>query len=210
MTNGKHRHGSPHYHTPDAIRSETFERRWRGLDPGQVYEYLDGVAEQVHAHARELNDSRAENQRLQIELQRTRTELQRVQAQVDEYEQAGDRVNEQIVELFSQAQLVAEQMVQDVSKDARERIGQARAHERRIVEEAMDSAGQQVRSYAQSAQAQMQSLVDTFATEIDRIGNTSVHGEAAARQKDAWFDDLSDWQVRLRSASGGSASPSAD
>jgi len=100
-------------------------------------------------------------------------------------------------------------MVQDVSRDARERIGQARAHERRIVEEAMDSAGQQVRSYAQTAQVRMQSIVDTFATEVDRIGSAAVPGEPEARQKDAWFDDMSDWQVRLRNGSG-PVSPSSD
>ncbi|MGW5194234.1 DivIVA domain-containing protein [Kribbella sp. NPDC004138] len=209
MTNGKHRHGSPHYRTPEAIRGETFQRRLRGLDADQVYDYLDVVAEQVHATASDLSESRAENQRLQAELQRTRAELQRAQTQVDEYEQAGDRVNEQIVQLFSQAQLVAEEMVQDVSRDARERIGQARAHERRIVEEAMDSAGQQVRSYAQTAQVRMQSIVDTFATEVDRIGSAAVPGEPEARQKDAWFDDMSDWQVRLRNGSG-PVSPSSD
>jgi hypothetical protein len=73
----------------------------------------------------------------------------------------------------------------------------------------MDSAGQQVRSYAQTAQVRMQSIVDSFATEVDRIGNGTVPGEPASRQKDAWFDDMSDWQVRLRNGSG-PASPSSD
>ena len=212
MTNGKHRHGSPHYRTPDAIRSEKFQRRIRGLDSEQVYGYLDLVADQVHATARDISESRSENERLQAELRRARADVRRLQEQVDEYEQAGDRVNEQIVQLFSQAQLVAEEMVQDVSRDARERIGQARAHERRIVEEAMDAAGQQVRSYAQTAQVRMQSIVDSFATEVDRIGGTpqgGAPGSARPHQADAWFDDISDWQVRLRNGSG-SESPGSD
>ncbi|WP_327633189.1 DivIVA domain-containing protein [Kribbella sp. NBC_00482] len=199
MTNGKHRHGSPHYQTPDAIRGETFRRRLRGLDSEQVYGYIDLLADQVHATAREVSECRAENERLQGELRRIRAEAKRVQGELDEYEQVGERVNEQIVQLFSQAQLVAEEMVQDVSRDTRERIGQARAHERRIVEEAMDTAGQQVRSYAQNAQSRMQSIVDSFSTEVERLGSSGEGGGQAPRQKkDAWFDDLSDWQVRLQ------------
>lgn len=205
MTNGKHRHGAAQYRTPEAIRGETFRRRFRGLDADEVYGYIDLLADQVQATARDITECRAENERLQSELRRTKAELQRVQGELDEYEQVGERVNEQIVELFSQAQLVAEEMVQDVSRDARERISQARAHERRIVEEAMDSAGQQVRTYAQTAQERMQSIVDSFATEVERLGSTpppAGPGAVAPRQKDAWFDELSDWQIRLRNGRG--------
>ncbi|WP_427895924.1 DivIVA domain-containing protein [Kribbella sp. GL6] len=203
MTNTSRRHGSRQYQTPDQIRGELFGRKWRGLDPQEVFGYLDVLADQVQDTARDLSTSRAENERLQGELRRAQGELQRVQGELDEYEQAGDKVNEQIVQLFSQAQLVAEEMVQDVSRDARERIGQARAHERRIVEEAMDTAGQQVRSYAQSAQLRMQSIVDSFGTEIERMGSdTAAGGESGRHQKDAWFDDMSDWQRRLRNERG--------
>jgi len=170
----------------------------RGIDAAKVYEYLDLLAGQVQATERELSESRAENEHL-------RTELQRVQAELDGYEQVGDRMNEQVVQLFSQAQLVAEEMVQDVSRDARERIGQARAQERKVVEEAMDTAGQQVRSYARTAQAQMKSIMDSFATEVDRLGSTpqaSESGSAVPHQVDPLFDDLSDWQVRSRNGSG--------
>ena len=163
-----------------------------------MYEFLDLVADQVQATERELDESRAENERLRVE-------LQRVQAELDEYEQVGERVNEQVVELFSQAQLVAEEMVQDVSRDARERIGQARAHERKVVEEAMDTAGQQVRSYARTAQEQMKSIMDSFATEVDRLGSTPSSGEsgsAAPIEIDPLFDEFSDWPVRSRNGSG--------
>ncbi|MGH3369784.1 MAG: DivIVA domain-containing protein, partial [Nocardioidaceae bacterium] len=168
--------------------------------------------DQVQAAERERSAGRAEIERLQMELQRTRAELHRVQAELDEYEQVGERVNEQVVQLFSQAQLVAEEMVKDVSRDARERIGQARAQERRIVAEAMDTAGQQVRSYARTAQAQMQSIMDSFATEVDRLGSTPLSGEsgsAAPHQNDPLFDDLNDWQIRSRNGSG-PESPGSD
>jgi cell division septum initiation protein DivIVA len=168
-----------------------------GIDAGEVYEFLDRLADQVQATERELHESRADSERL-------RAELQRVQAELDEYEQVGERVNEQVVQLFSQAQLVAEEMVQDVSRDARERIGQARAHERKVVEEAMDTAGQHVRSYALTAQAQMKSIMDSFATEVDRLGTppSGQSGSAALPQIDPLFDELKDWQTSPRNGTG--------
>jgi vacuolar-type H+-ATPase subunit H len=153
-----------------------------------VYRYLDQLADQVQATERELSESRAKNERLQAELQRGRAEL-------DQYEQAGGRVNEQVIQMFSQAQLVVEEMVQDVTRDSRERIGQARAHERRIVAEAMNTAGQQVRSYAQTAQEQMQSIVKSFATEVNHLGSAPLSDESP-HHNDPLFDDSRDWQTR--------------
>jgi DivIVA domain-containing protein len=183
MTNSDHQ-------TPASIRDETFQRRMRGLDADKVYEYLARLADQVQTSERELSETRAENERLL-------TEFRRVRAELDEYEQAGDRVNEQVVQLLSQAQLVAEEMVEDVSRDARERIGQARSQERKIVEGAMGTAGEQVRTYARTAQAQMQSIMESFATEVDRLGDPSPSGDSRATpdRNDPLFDDLSHWQI---------------
>jgi vacuolar-type H+-ATPase subunit H len=177
----------------------------RGLDAGKVYEYLDLLADQAQAAERELNESRASHERLQAELQRGRTELQRVQAELDHYEQAGDRVNEQVVQMFSQAQLVVEEMVQDVSRDARERIGQAREHERQIVAEAMDTAGQQVRSYARTAQEHMQSIVDSFGTEVEQLASAPLAAKPARHQS----DPTRDWPPQFQNGNG-SASPRSD
>jgi DivIVA domain-containing protein len=194
MTTTDHREAA-HHQRPEDIRDQTFFRRLRGLDADEVYEYLDLVADQVKATERELGDARAENERLQAEVQRLRTEL-------DEHQDVGERVNDQVVQLFSQAQLVAEQMVEDVSRDARERIGQARAHERKIVEEAMSAAGEQVRSYARSAQAQMESVMASFASEVDRLGDARLtdeeHAARAAREDDPLFGKLDGWQVDRR------------
>lgn len=176
MTNNDHR-VSPDFKTPASIRDETFQRRLIGLDADSVYEYLDLLADQVQAAERELDETREESQRLQAE-------LRRVQAELDEYEQMGDRVNDQMVQLFSQAQLVAESMVEEVSQDAKERIGQAREHERKIVEEAMSTAGQHVRSYALTAQAQMQSVMESFAAEVDRLGDPSGFDDPGSRGSD--------------------------
>lgn len=205
MTNTNHAPDSRHYQSPESIRDESFPRRMFGIDATEVYEFLDLLADQVQATDRELEESRAENERLRADNDRLRAELQRVQAELDEYEQVGDRVNEQVVELFSQAQLVAESMVQDVSRDARERISQARLHERKVVEEAMDTAGQQVRSYAQTAQAQMRSIMESFASEVDRLADTRPAveaGPATTQDIDPLFDPLSDWPARSRNGSG--------
>ena len=211
------------YKSASSIRNEAFPRRMRGLDENKVYDYLDLLADQVQATDDEHAALRAENERLRADVQRLRTELA-------ESEAAGDRVNEQIVDLFSQAQLVAEEMVEDVSRDARQRLGQARDQERRIIEEAMQTAEQtrrdaealirwavpggaveatangsgdgtrngttpglaavgadfspamseleRIRSFAEAAQAQMQSIMDTFASEVGRIGDAPEDAEA--------------------------------
>lgn len=175
---------SPRHQTAGSIRNETFQRRMLGgLDADQVYAYLDLLADQVEATERELSEARTENERLN-------TDLRRVQAEVDAHEQAGGRVNEQVVQMFSQAQLVAEGMVEDVSRDARERIAQARAREHEMAEEARSTAGQQVSSYARAAQSQMQSIMESFAAEIERLGSSAPSGDRAVGS--------SDWQNRDR------------
>lgn len=168
--------GAATYRSPASIRNETFTRRMRGLDAEEVYEYLDLLADQAEAADIERREIRAENERLAAELQRMRREL-------DEYEQVGDRVNEQVVQLFSQAQLVAEDMVQDVTRDAQERLGHARAQEAKIRQEAVDIAGEEVRSYARAAQTQMQSIMDSFAAQVERIGEDDSH---RADDSDPW------------------------
>jgi len=217
-------HPLPRQHQPhrtaSSIRNEAFPRRMRGLDENKVYDYLDGLAEQVQAADEERAALRRENERLKADMARLR-------AEIAEAEAAGGRVNEQIVDLFSQAQLVAEEMVEDVSRDARQRLGQARDQERKIIEEAMQAAEQtrrdaealirwavpggaveataagsttgstpgaiqvsadfspavseleRIRSFAEAAQAQMQSIMDTFASEVGRVGD--VPDEADAR-----------------------------
>ncbi|GAA2145371.1 hypothetical protein GCM10009844_19980 [Nocardioides koreensis] len=219
------------YRSPASIRNEDFPRRMRGLDADQVYEYLDLLADQVEAADGERRAMREENERLQAELQRLRSEMA-------ELEGAGDRVNGQVVELLSQAQLVAEEMVEDVSRDARDRLGQAREQERKILEEAMETAErtrrdaealirwtapgagggsgdgtrgheagrhsapdvaaaaaelEQVRSFARAAQAQMQSIMESFSSEVGRLGappQMSESGLSVAHQNGSGAYDV--------------------
>lgn len=208
-----------HHRTASAIRNEAFPRRMRGLDENKVYDYLDELADQVQAADEERAALRRDNEQLKSDVARLRAELAETEA-------AGGRVNEQIVDLFSQAQLVAEEMVEDVSRDARQRLGQARDQERKIIEEAMQAAEQtrrdaealirwavpggaveakasgssngstpgaiqvgadfspavseleRIRSFAEAAQAQMQSIMDTFASQIGQINDTPEEADA--------------------------------
>lgn len=159
----EHAEQHAHHLTPGSLRERTFRRRMVGLDADEVYACLDLLADQVQTAHTERDQLREEKDRLETELEAARAELA-------DHEPMEDRVNEQIVQMFSQAQLVAEEMVEDVSRDARERLSQARDHERQIVEQALDAAGDQVREYARSAQAQMQSVMASFASEVDRLG----------------------------------------
>jgi DivIVA domain-containing protein len=163
--------------TPSSLRDRTFRRRMVGLDADEVYAYLDLLADQLQEADTERDEIRAENSRLVAELAQARAELAE-QAPME------DRVNEQVVELFSQAQLVAEEMVEEVSRDARERLGQARAHERQIVEQALDAAGDQVREYARTAQAQMRSVMESFAGDVDRLATPLAREQARSRSSD--------------------------
>lgn len=237
MTNKEQ--GSPKYRSPASIRNEDFSRRLRGLDANEVYEYLDLLADQVQAADDERRAMRAENEQLRAQLQQVRTQL-------DELEGADQRVNGQVVQLLSQAQLVAEEMVEDVSRDARDRLGQARAQERKILEEAMETAErtrrdaealirwaapggavdrsasngsrsaepgrhsapdvaaaaaelEQVRSFARAAQAQMQSIMESFATGVGKLEDGHAVGELGLpvpQQNGSAAYDISSWQIK--------------
>lgn len=200
------------HRSPSSIRDEVFAHRRRGLDEEEVRDFLDLLADQTQASDHELHAMRTENERLRSELEQARSKLA-------EFDAAGDRVSEQTVELFSQAQMVAEEMVEDVRRDARQRLEQARSQERKILQEAMETAErtradaeaviartapgsanglppnptydgsfgresarpgadssaaaaelEHVRSFAQVAQAQMQSIMDSLATQVQQLG----------------------------------------
>jgi len=232
--------GIPHYRSPASIRNESFGRRLRGLDEEQVYQYLDLLADQVQVADDDRRAMRAENERLRTENERLQADLQRMRKEMSEFEEAGDRVNDQVVELFSQAQLIAEEMTEDASRDARQRLGQARAQERQILEEAMQTAertrrdaealirwtvpgafdtsaldavptpelGQsasdrsaaadeleRIRSFAQAAQTQMQTIMESFATEVERLDSPAVNrsGSAGRHSNGSSSSDSRSW-----------------
>jgi DivIVA domain-containing protein len=50
---------------PQHVRAATFDvRRWRGLDPTQVYGYLDLLADELERLSRDLATARTEGERI--------------------------------------------------------------------------------------------------------------------------------------------------
>jgi hypothetical protein len=101
----------------------------RGLDEAEVREFLDLLADQVQAGDLERNEMRTENERLREEVEQLRA-----QQPVD-----GD-INPQAVLLFSQAQQVADQLVEEAVIHARDLMTSARNQQREIMQETQSAA----------------------------------------------------------------------
>ena len=130
--------------TPASIRSEVFSHRMRGLDEAEVRDYLDQLAGQV-----ETMDAERERQREEIEhLRRENSRLR------EEAENAANEINPQAVALFSQAQQVADQLVEEAVVHARDLMQSARNQQREILERARAEAEEiTLRASAQAAVA---------------------------------------------------------
>ncbi len=190
MTNSNALGRSSRYQTPASIRAASFDRGDSGPRPrpGLRVSRPRGRPGEGHGERSPGHPGRAQR-------------AQRAQAEIYDYEHVGDRVSDQVVQMFSQAQLVAEEMAEDVGRDARERVEQARAREREIVQDALNTAGEQVRSYARAAQTQMQTIMETFAKDVDRLGITPLSDDAASppsRTNGESIAGASDWQVRFQ------------
>jgi cell division initiation protein len=132
-------HDFPYYRSPGAIRGQLFSHRMRGLDEEEVREYLDLLADQVQSSERQRTDLIAENESLREETQRLREETQRLRnAQRESPPQ--DEISPQAVILFSQAQQVADQLVEEAVLHARDLMTSARHQQREILEQAHRAA----------------------------------------------------------------------
>jgi DivIVA domain-containing protein len=176
---------SLYYRAPSSIRNESFSYRRRGLDEDEVREYLSLLADQVQAADRERADLRAEIDRLRVE-------NGRLQAESDG---ASDEISPQAVALFSQAQQVADQLVEEAVRHARDLMTSARNQQRDILQRAHEAAEEAVRktgatqvaapstgyskpvpeieyvrTFARVAQVQLRSVLDALAEQVDRLG----------------------------------------
>ncbi|QOC93307.1 DivIVA domain-containing protein [Micromonospora craniellae] len=73
------------------VRAADFGRRWRGLDPAQVYDYLDRVADELDRLHRQLVTANTEAERVRQALrqwQSRQTENRQVEHQRTENRQA--------------------------------------------------------------------------------------------------------------------------
>lgn len=162
------------YRSPESIRDQQFTHRMRGLDEAEVYEYLDLLADQVRASERERAELRAELERR---------------------EETPD-INPQAVILFSQAQQVADQLVEEAVRHARDLMISARNQQREIMQRAHEAAEsavresaatradgtvtgyttpvpeiEYVRTFARVAQIQLRSVLDALTEQVDKLGD---------------------------------------
>lgn len=175
----------PEHLTPAGIRSEVFSHRMRGLDEDEVRAYLEVVADQVAASDAQLAAQRSELEQLRQENRRLREEADR----------SSHEISPQAVALFSQAQQVADQLVEEAVVHARDLMMAARSQQRDIIQRAHEAAEEAVRrtgapqvqapplgysrpvpeveyvrTFARVAQVQLRSVLDALAEQVDRLG----------------------------------------
>jgi cell division initiation protein len=170
-------HDFPYYRSPSTIRGEEFTHRMRGLDEGEVREYLDLLADQVQSSERQRRDLldedarlRGENDRLKNETDQLRGEVDRLRSEVERMrnaqpETSPDEISPQAVMLFSQAQQVADQLVEEAVLHARDLMSSARHQQREILEQAHRAADAAAREAAQVSGRSIVTSVTTAATE---------------------------------------------
>jgi cell division initiation protein len=183
----KHDHAFPYYRSADDIRRMEFTHRMRGLDEYEVNEFLDLLADQVHASEVERAEHRSEITRL-------RAEVERLRNRQPEQQHTGE-ISPQAVALFSQAQQVADQLVEEAVRHARDLMTSARNQQREILQRAHDAADnavrtsaaalpersagsydtriqeiEYVRTFARVAQVQLRSVLEALAEQVDKLG----------------------------------------
>lgn len=149
----------PYYRSPSTIRNEVFSHRMRGLDEHEVREYLDLLADQVAATELEREQLQTENRRLREEAERLRTS-----SGAGAGSDASDDISPQAVILFSQAQQVADQLVEEAVLHARDLMSSARHQQREILEQAHKAAEAAAR---QAAAANGREMVSSAAGAAD-------------------------------------------
>ena len=131
-------HPFPYYRSPAEIREIEFTRRIRGVDEYEVAEFLDLLADQVHTTNLELTRITEENERL-------KTDNARLQAQVAQLEAAPPPVTTPDVTpraaaLLLNAERIADELVEEAVRRARDMLTVARAEKRAILRKAQEEA----------------------------------------------------------------------
>lgn len=124
--------------TPHAIRAATFSQRRRGWDEEEVREFLSALANQVQ----EADTERAS---LRAEVERLRSEAEQLRSEQRERANGQGEINDRAVALFSQAQQVADRLVEEAVQHARDLMTAARTQQREILQRAHEAAETAVR-----------------------------------------------------------------
>ena len=176
--------------SPHSIRRVSFSRERKGWSTGEVREYLRSLADQIEA-------ADAERTRLRAELDRQRHEMHRLRNRgPQDQREPSNEPDAQAVALFSQAQQVADRLIEEAVQQARDLMSTARKQQRDILQQAHSSAeaavhsAQQradplaggsyeppvpeveyVRTFAKVAQVQLRSVLEALTEQVDRLGS---------------------------------------
>jgi cell division initiation protein len=154
--------------TPRAVRETTFSQRLRGYDEAEVYAFQEETAAQIEFHQEEVAVLRAEVARLREQVE-------------------NEDVKERAVALFSQAQTVADRLIEEAVQHAKDLMMAARAQQREILGESRKAAAPAamsvrssgdsdvgyVQTYAQVAAVQLRSVLDALSEQVDKLSEVS-------------------------------------
>jgi DivIVA domain-containing protein len=165
--------------SPIQLREVRFKTRLRGADPDEVSYLLNHVADDMDQLINQVRSLRAENARLREQSGR----------QVDS--DPMDSVTDQAVQLFSQAQQVADSLIEEAVQRARELLSTARSQQRGIMDESHEAAKraaaqvsatigntgnasmqeiEYVRTFAKVAQLQFRAVLEALNDQVDKLG----------------------------------------
>jgi DivIVA domain-containing protein len=178
------------HESPASIRSEVFAHRMRGLDEAEVREYLDVLADQVEACDAERAAQRSEIEQLRSENRRLQNEM----------EESSTEISPQAVALFSQAQQVADQLVEEAVTHARDLMMSARHQQRDIIQRAHDAAEQVARrtgAHDLVTGARRATVEQGYTTPVPEIEYVRTFARVAQVQLRSVLDALNDQVDRL-------------
>jgi DivIVA domain-containing protein len=194
--------------SPYTIRHKSFPARRKGLDPNEVQEYLNELAEQIEY----ADADRAE----------LRAEVERLRATSPDSQQRA-HITAHAVGLLSQAQQIADNLVAEAEQYAKDLVETARDQQRDALKQAHETVEtavkhmpptpdapvadlEYVRTFTRVAHVQLRSVLDALAEQVERLGQfPEASGEAGeARHPDRpsgssdagsgevlWWTDLS-------------------
>ena len=163
-------HAFLYYRSPSAIRGEAFTHRMRGLDEGEVREYLDLLADQVAAADHERAELIAEVERLREENERLRANAATPApppAPAPVPVPARQEESVQAAAVLRRSQAVADQLVEEAARHTRMMMAQARAKEREVLRRAAESAMLQLRSVFEGVADDLEHLGDAVSDAPD-------------------------------------------
>ena len=195
-------HPFHYYRSPSQIREVQFSHRVRGLDEYEVAEFLDLLADQVHATDLEIDRLREERDRLKQDNQALRQGGDRFDSH--SHSHTSPEAMPQAASLLLNAQRVADDLVEEAVRRTRDMLTVARAEKNailrnaqeeaaRILLEARDAAASQAR-YSSLHQSVSHSSHQQLPQDAQQGGHQSMHLAAAPPPRPAPVAQRS-WQL---------------